>query len=89
MLQCSVVGKWTGGAVVAEKGKMRLNPEVLEPAALASSHASFAISLTDRSTEWQASWGFFGRGLTMGECSEAGNLSPEALHSPKLEGSPI
>ena len=89
MLQCSVVGKWTGGAVGAGNGKRGLNPEVLEPAALASSHASFAISLTDRSTEWQASWGFFGRGLRMGECGEAGNLSPAAPHSPKLEGSPI
>ena len=30
MLRCSAVGKWTGGAVGAEKGKMRLNPEVSE-----------------------------------------------------------
>jgi hypothetical protein len=28
MLRCSVVGKWTGGAVGAEKGKAGLNPEV-------------------------------------------------------------
>ncbi len=28
MLRCSVVGKWTGGAVGAETGKLRLNPEV-------------------------------------------------------------
>ena len=28
MLQCSVVGKWTAGAVGAENGKLRLNPEV-------------------------------------------------------------
>jgi hypothetical protein len=30
MLRCSVVVKWTAGAVEAEKGKMRLNPEVSE-----------------------------------------------------------
>ena len=76
-------GNGTGGE------KMMLNPEVLEPSALASSHASFAISLTGRSTEWQASWSFFGGGLRMGECGEAGALSPAAPHSPKLEGSPI
>jgi hypothetical protein len=28
MLQCSMVGKWTAGAVKAESGKVRLNPEV-------------------------------------------------------------
>ncbi len=78
---------WWGGR--GWKLKKGLNPEVLEPAALASSHASFAISITGRSTEWQASWSFFGGGLRMGECGEAGNLSPAALHSPKLEGSPI
>ncbi len=28
MLRCGVVWKWTGGAVGAEAGKVRLNPEV-------------------------------------------------------------
>ncbi len=28
MLQCSMVGKWTGGAVGAGNGKRGLNPEV-------------------------------------------------------------
>jgi hypothetical protein len=59
------------------------------PARTASSLANRAISLTDRSTDWLASWGFFGGGLRMGECGEAGNVSPAAPHPPKLRGGPI
>ena len=40
MLRCSVVGKWTGGAVEAEKGKLIGNYRVWEESSIGVSRVS-------------------------------------------------
>ena len=48
------------------------------PIPSASSHTSRALRLTERSAEWQVSWGFRGRPVDWPDAETAENRSPKA-----------